>query len=434
MPAPTLPPRQAHRAMIGPPAPGRPASFLRRLGPGLITGAADDDPSGIATYSQAGAQFGVSLLWTPLFTLPLMVAVQSICARIGRVTGQGLTRNLERVMPRPLVACLVAGLIVANTINIAADLGAMGSAASLVLGGPAGVYTLAFGALSTALIILVPYHRYAGVLKWLTLSLMAYVAVAFTVRIDWAGVALATLIPRMPAGSWTVIVAVLGTTISPYLFFWQASEEVEEEEVRAEGPLLEHPEAATEELRRIDTDTAAGMVASNVIAFFVILTAAATLHAGGLTEIRTAEEAARALRPIAGPFSAALFCLGLVGVGLLAVPVLAGSAAYAVAELFGWRRGLERPVHAAPQFYAVILAVTAAGYGLALLGFNPMRALFWSAVINGVVAPPLMASVLLVARRRDLMGRFRVGGWLATGGWAATAAMTLAVAAMLLAA
>lgn len=407
-------------------------ALLRRFGPGLITGAADDDPSGIATYSQAGAQFGLSLLWAPLFTLPLMISIQTICARIGRVTGQGLAKNLLRVMPRPVVITLVAGLVVANTINVAADLSAMGAAADLVLGLGARPLTLLLAVICAVLVVAVPYHRYVGILKWLTLSLLAYVAVAFSVRIDWSGVARATLIPRAPAGSWTVIVAVLGTTISPYLFFWQSSEEVEDEEMRAEGSLLEHPEDAPAELQRIEGDTIVGMAVSNIIAFFVIVTAAATLHASDLTEVRTAEEAARALKPIAGPFAAAVFSLGLIGVGLLAVPVLAGSAAYAVAELFGWRRGLEQPLSGAPGFYGVILAVMGVGGALALVGFEPMRALFWSAVVNGVIAPPLMASALIVARRRDLMGRFRADGWLTAGGWAATIVMAGAVAAMVI--
>jgi len=402
----------------------------------LITGAADDDPSGIATYSQAGAVFGLQMLWTVVLTLPLMTAVQAISARIGRVTGQGLALNLTRILPRPVVAGLVLLLIVANVFNIAADLAAMGAAAELVSGWDAHAMALAFAAGSLLVQVLVPYHRYVSVLKWLTMALFAYVGVVFTVQVDWLEVAARTAMPRLKLdhAALLMVVAILGTTISPYLFFWEASEEVEEEEERGAGSLLEQPAAAPLELRRIAIDNVLGMGLSNLIAFFIILTTAVTLHAHGVRDIQTAAEAASALRPIAGDLAFALFSLGVVGTGLLAIPVLAGSAAYAVSDLMGWPRGLELKARQAPGFYGVIAAAIGLGIGVAAIGLDPMRALFWSAVVNGIMSVPIMAAMMLVATRRPILGRFTAGPAVATLGWTATALMAAAVAAMALSA
>jgi len=405
-----------------------------RLGPGLITGAADDDPSGIATYSQAGAQFGVNMLWTVALTYPLMVAIQSISARIGRVTGHGLATNLAQVFPRPLVMALAFLLFVANTINIGADLAAMGAAGRLVSGLDQHALTLGFAALSLILQVLVPYHRYVSILKWLTMSLFAYVAVVFTVRIDWAEVALRTVWPRLPGEGWiVVVVGLFGTTISPYLFFWQSSEEVEDEEARHERPLIRDGRRAKAELRRIEWDTIVGMGVSNLIAFFIILTTAVTLHAHGLTDIQTSEQAAAALRPVAGEFAFVLFALGIVGTGLLGVPVLAGSVGYAVGELGGWTCGLEYKPREAVRFYAVIVVAVVLGLVVDYSGLDPIKALFWSAVINGVISVPIMAAMMVVASRRHELGRFVASRVQVVFGWAATAIMAIAVAAMFLA-
>jgi NRAMP (natural resistance-associated macrophage protein)-like metal ion transporter len=383
-------------------------ALLKRIGPGIITGAADDDPSGIATYSQAGAQGGFGLLWTVVLTLPMMVAVQSISARIGRVTGHGLAANFVRVFPRPIVYLLVALLLVANTINVGADLAAMGAATQLVIGGPPHLYTVAFAIISLLAIVFIPYHRYVGILKWLTLSLFAYVGVVFAIRIDWAGVAQGAFVPGFDLNgkTATLIVAVFGTTISPYLFFWQSSEEVEEEEADSSGPLVDHPDQASRELSRIGWDTWVGMAFSNLIAFFIMLTAAVTLHANGQTDIQTSADAAAALRPVAGELAFALFALGIIGTGLLAVPVLAGSAAYAVAEAGGWRSGLERKPAQARHFYAVIGIAIVLGLAVDFSPLDPIKALFWSAVLNGVITVPIMVAMMVVGCRRDRMGPF----------------------------
>ena len=403
-------------------------AFLRRLGPGLITGAADDDPSGIATYSQAGARFGTELLWTVVLTLPLMAAIQSICARIGRVTGQGLAANMRKVLPGWAANGIVLLLFLANTVNIGANIAAMGAAARLVLGGNAAVFAIGLAAGSLLLQVFAPYHRYVHVLKWLTLTLFAYVGVIFTVQIDWAAAARDAFWPQLDWNRDAVItvVAVFGTTISPYLFFWQSAQEVEDETLAGARPLNRDPDAAPAELDRIDFDTWVGMGFSNLIAFFIMLTTAMTLHRAGITDIATSAQAAEALRPIAGDFAFLLFSLGIVGAGLLALPVLAGSAAYAIGELRGWRVGLENSLQKAPAFYGVI----ALAYGLGLLmlfsPLDPIRILFWSAVLNGVIAVPLMAATLIVASSRRQMGDFtapaalRVLGWLATGVMAAT--------------
>jgi NRAMP (natural resistance-associated macrophage protein)-like metal ion transporter len=407
--------------------------LLRRLGPGVITGAADDDPSGIATYSQAGAQLGFSILWTVPVTWPLLAIVQSISARIGRVTGHGLAANFRGIMPKWLVSLLVVLLMIANTVNIGADLAAMGAAAQLIVGGNARLFTVVFAAGSLLAIVFIPYHRYVGVLKWLTLSLLAYVGVVFAVKIDWAAVAIGTLVPRLDlsAGSLTLLVAILGTTISPYLFFWQSSEEVEEEEADPEaGPLMTHPEQASRELGRISRETWFGMALASLVFFFIVLTTAVTLHASGITDIQTSQQAAAALRPIAGEWAFALFALGIIGTGLLAVPVLAGSAAYAVAEARGWAMGLERTPREAKLFYSVIGVAIVLGLAVDLSPLDPIKALFWSAVLNGVITVPIMAAMMIVASRADCMGPFTATRWQRVGGWVATALMAAAAAGM----
>jgi Mn2+/Fe2+ NRAMP family transporter len=411
----------------------RRAALFQRLGPGLITGAADDDPGGIATYSQAGAQMGLNMLWAVPVSYPLLSAIQMISARIGRVTGHGLAANLGRVFPRPVVTLLVGLLFIANVVNIGADLAAMGAAAKLVLGWGQHTFTLLFAVVSLALQVLVPYHRYVRYLKWLTLALFAYVGVVFTVHIDWSQVALRTVVPQLAftGATVTMVVAIFGTTISPYLFFWQASEEVEEEEADpATGPLLEHPEQAPEQLSRIRWDTYVGMGFAHVIAFFIILTTAVTLHDSGMTGIQTSAEAALALRPIAGDLAFLLFSLGIIGTGLLAVPVLAGSAAYAISESQGWKIGLEHPAREAIGFYSVIGLATILGLAVDYSPLDPIKALFWSAVLNGVIAVPIMAAMMVVASRRHEMGPYIATLGQRIFGWAATAIMAAAAVAM----
>ncbi len=427
-------------ASSSPPAAQPPSSsrwslegLFKKLGPGVITGAADDDPSGIATYSQAGAQVGVGLLWTVVLTWPMMAAVQSVSARIGRVTGHGLAAGMARVFPRSIVTVLVLLLFIANTINLGADLAAMGAAAKLVLGGSERLFTIAFAVFSLLAIVFIPYHRYVGLLKWFTFSLLAYVGVVFAVKIDWGAVAVGALVPKIALSGEgvTLVVAIFGTTISPYLFFWQCSQEVEEEEADPQaGPLKQHPEQADRELNRIGWETWIGMAISNLIAFFIMLTAAATLNAAGKTDIHSAEQAAEALRPIAGDFAFLLFSLGLIGTGLLAIPVLAGSAAYAAAEVRGWRTGLERPLHEARPFYLVIGAAIVLGVGVGFTPLDPMRALVWSAVVNGVIVVPIMAAMMVVASRRSVMGAFTASGWQVVLGWLTTVVMAAAAIAM----
>ena len=409
-------------------------SWLGKLGPGLVTGAADDDPSGIATYSQAGAQFGYGLLWSLLLTFPLMVGIQMISARIGRVSGHGLATNIRRHYPAWLLYTLVSLLVLANTINIAADISAMGDAVKLILGGNAHLYVLFFGALSLLLQVFIPYKRYVRILKWLTLVLLAYVATGFAVKIPWATVLTQTFLPHI---QWkqdyiTTIVAVFGTTISPYLFFWQASQEVEEMQAEPQVPALKKTLGqADTQLHRIKIDTVIGMAFSNLVAFFIVLTTAVTLHAHGMTEIQTSAQAATALRPIAGELAFLLFTLGIVGTGLLAVPVLAGSAAYAVAGTFRWKNSLESKPSAAKAFYAIIAASMLLGVAISLSPIDPIKALFWSAVINGVISVPIMAVMMLMAARRDIMGALVVGVPLKFLGWLCTGVMLVAVLAML---
>jgi len=412
--------------------PSRP-KMLEVLGPGLITGASDDDPSGIATYSQAGAQFGYGLAWVMLFSWPLMCAIQETSARIGRVTGRGIAGNLKRHYPRWVLYLLVGLLLVANTINLGADLGAMAAAVKLVVGGPPLLYVAAFAVLTVLLEMFVRYARYVSVLKWLTLSLLAYVGVAFVVHVPWATVAHSLLVPHLALdrNALTVVVAILGTTISPYLFFWQAEEEVEEVKERPGAhPLVRAPGEAPAEFRRIRWDTYLGMAISNLVALFIIVTTAATLNAHGVTNIETSAQAAEALRPIAGDFVFVVFALGVVGTGLLAVPVLASSAAYAVGEAAGFHVGLARKVGRAKVFYAVIAAATLIGALLNFTALDPIKALFWTAVINGVVAVPIMAMMLLLADRRDVMGDFVLTPLLKAVGWLATVAMLLAAGGM----
>ncbi|MDB5796121.1 MAG: mntH [Paucimonas sp.] len=410
-----------------------PVSWLAGLGPGLITGAADDDPSGIATYSQAGAQFGFNMLWTVLLTYPLMVSIQLVSARIGRVTGRGLATNLRRHFPRWLLLSIVSLLVLANTINIAADVSAMGEALHLLAGGQAHWHAVGVGLLSLLLQILIPYRRYVRLLKWLTLALLSYVATVFVVHIPWAKVVTGALFPVLQSdvAYVTTVVAVLGTTISPYLFFWQASQEVED--LRADPSayaLLDRPEQARRHLHRIRVDTWTGMGFSNLVAFFIMLTTAVTLHMHGVTQIETSADAAQALRPVAGDFAFALFCAGIVGTGLLAIPVLAGASAYAMAGAFRWKNSLEAAPRDAWQFYAIIGLSTAGGVLLSLSGIDPIKALYWSAVVNGVIAVPVMAAMMLMAGRPDIMGRFVVGRRLKLLGWLTTACMSGAVSLM----
>jgi NRAMP (natural resistance-associated macrophage protein)-like metal ion transporter len=412
--------------------PERP-KLLQIMGPGLITGASDDDPSGIATYSQVGAQFGYGLAWTLLLTYPLMAAIQQISAEIGRVTGAGLAGNLRARYPRPLLYGVVALLLLANIINIGADLGAMGAALQLLVGGPALAYVFLFGVISALLEIFVRYSRYVSVLKWLSLSLFAYVATVFIVDVPWLEVGRQLVLPHITfeAAYITSVVAVFGTTISPYLFFWQAEEEVEEEkEQLGARPLKVAPEQAPAELQRIRIDTYVGMGFSNIIALFIVLTTAATLNAHGITDIQTSSQAAEALRPIAGQFAFTVFAAGIIGTGFLALPVLAGSAAYAVGEAAGWRVGLANKPWRAKAFYAAIAGATAIGVLLNFTPIDPIKALFWSAVINGVVAVPVMVMMMLLAVRRDVMGRFVIGPTLRCMGWLATAVMAAAAVGM----
>jgi len=407
---------------------------FRLLGPGLVTGAADDDPSGIATYSQAGAQFGYGLLWTVFLTTPFMIAIQIISARIGRVTGKGLAANVMEVAPRWLVLGLIFLLVAANTFNIAADIAAMGESLSLVIGGLDHEHALIFAATSTLLQVFVPYRRYAPVLKFMTLTLFAYVATALTVDIPWSTALLAAVGPKttLSADYFLMVVAVLGTTISPYLFFWQASQEVEEmHKGKVRRPLRELTRGGATELDRIGIDTTVGMIFSNVIAFSIILTTAAVLNAKGITNVNSATQAAEALRPIAGNFTFLLFALGIIGTGMLAIPVLAGAAAYGVSEAFGWTATLEAKAPDAIGFYTIIAAATVIGFGLGFTGFDAIHMLVWSAVLNGIAAVPIMAMMMVIVANSRLMGRFRAASWLIVLGWVGTGLMALAVAALI---
>jgi NRAMP (natural resistance-associated macrophage protein)-like metal ion transporter len=406
---------------------------LLQLGPGLITGAADDDPSGIATYSQVGAQFGFGMLWTMLFSYPLMAGIQEISARIGRVTGHGLAANIRKHQSKPVLYAVVFLMVFANVFNLGADIGAMGAAATLLAPGPAWLYVTLFGVASLLLQVLIPYKRYVPFLKWLTLALFAYVATALVVGQPRWDALRATFLPHisLDAASLTALVAVLGTTISPYLFFWQASEEVEDMNVHPkEHALKRSPEQAPEQLGRIRFDTYTGMALSNIVAFFIILTAAATLHAHGITNIGTADQAAKALEPLAGHFAFLLFAVGIIGTGLLAIPVLAGSAAYGVSEAFGWKASLERTAGHARRFYATIAAATLLGLLQNFLHMNPIKALFWSAVLNGVVAGPVIASMVILGSNPKVMGKFTLPPYVRVIGWIGAAVMCAATVGM----
>jgi NRAMP (natural resistance-associated macrophage protein)-like metal ion transporter len=414
--------------------------FAGRLGPGLITGAADDDPSGIATYSQAGSQFRVGLAWTLLLTTPLMIGIQMLSARIGWVTGEGLGANIAKMCPRWLTIGLVGLLVVANTINIAADIGAMGEAVRLLAGGHQVLYVLGFGALSVVAQVYFSYERTVRILKWLTLALFSYVAVILSVSVPWKQALLEAATPwaHFPKGVSmneyaSMVVAVLGTTISPYLFFWQASQEVEDNNRRPEAAELRtHPAYAAEHLSRIKQDTYVGMTFSNVIAICIVVATAVTLNEHGITTIQTSAQAAEALRPVAGEFAFAVFALGIIGTGMLAVPVLAGSAAYAVSEVFGWRSGLSHGFHEARGFYLIIIAATMLGTGMGAFEVDPIKALVWSAIVNGVISVPIMVVMMWIGQSKRLMGELTISRRHRFFGWAATGVMGVAVAFMLL--
>jgi Mn2+/Fe2+ NRAMP family transporter len=401
---------------------------LSRVGPGLITGVADDDPSGIATYSQAGAQFGLNMLWTMPLAFPLMAAIQSMCARIGRVTGKGLAANIKGAFPPIVLYVVVLLLLIANTLNIAADVAAMGEVAELVSGINRHLMTAFFVFGTLGLQVFVPYHRYVFFLKWLTLSLLAYAAVLFTVHVPWGQVALRTVWPHFTpnATAAAVVVGVFGTTISPYLFFWQASEEVEDMQGHHSAALVRDRRAAGTELRRIKWDTWSGMFYSDITAYFIILATAVTLHVAGVTDINTAAQAASALRPLAGNFAFIVFALGILGVGLIGVPVLAGSGAYALAEVMGWKEGLERKATDARGFYGVIAVSVLVGLVIQYSPISPMKALFWSAVINGIVAVPLMVVIILLVSKKSVMGAYTASRQVIMLGWVATAVMGVA--------
>lgn len=408
--------------------------FLKTLGPGLITGASDDDPSGIGTYSQAGAQLGYGIGWTMLLTYPLMVAIQEISGRIGRITGHGIAGNVCRNFPAPMIWGLIVMLFIANTINIAADLAAMGDALKLLIGGPGIVYVILFGAVSIAAQILFDYKRYIAILKWLTLSLFAYVIALFVVKVSWGDALRGALVPSMKFDSAhiTTLVAILGTTISPYLFIWQSSQEAEDQRIDSDKqPLKDDARGTQGELRRIRMDTMLGMGFSNLIALSIMTTAAATLNANGITDIATSAQAAQALRPVAGAFAELIFALGIIGTGLIAIPVLAGATAYAVGEGRKWPVGLSRKPKEAIAFYLVLTVSAAAGIGLNFTPIDPVKALYWSAVVNGVLAAPVMILLMVLVRRADIMGKLVVRGWLYRLGWAATAAMAACIVAMI---
>lgn len=407
---------------------------LSRLGPGLITGASDDDPSGIGTYTQAGATLGYATLWTAIVTLPLMIVVQHICAKIGMCSGRGLAGVLKRYYSKAYLYPVVIGLVIANTINAGADIAAIGAAINMFVPIPISALVVPIAAGIVALQVWGSYKLIVRVFKWLTLSLFAYVIAAFLAKPDWYSVARATFFPQI---SWTseyatTIVAILGTTISPYLFFWEASEEVEEEKSEGRRTLTARLGATDAEIRSEKIDTVVGMLFCNVVFYFVILAAGATLHASGRTDIQSASEAAQALRPLAGNLATVLFAIGLIGAGLLAVPVLTGSAAYAVAETFGWESGLDEKPRHAKKFYGVIAASTLTGVAIDFLGINPISALFWTAVINGVVAPPLLVVVMLVSNNKHVMGKRTNGRFTNIVGWLAAAIMFAAAIGVIL--
>ena len=408
-------------------------AFLKALGPGLITGAADDDPSGIGTHSQVGAEFGYGLAWTFVLSFPLMVAIQQIAAEIGRVTGAGIARNLRRHFPKPILYAMVALLLVANVVNLGADLSAMGAALNLLIGGSTALYTMLFGILCIVLEVGLSYPRYAAILKWTTLSLFTYVAVVVVAGVPWGHALRSLVVPELQfnAAYATAFVAILGTTISPYLFFWQAGQEIEEQHRHHAKPLCLTPKSAGPELKRIRLDTLTGMAFSTLISLAIVFATAATLHASGVRDITTSSQAAEALRPIAGQFAFAMFAAGVIGTGLLAVPVLAGSAAYAVTEMAGIAGSLDAKPLSARLFYGTIAVTTLAGASLNGVGIDPARALYWAAVVNGVLAGPLMVIMMLIVRNPRAMGRLTVSPLQTAFGWAATVVMIAASALFL---
>ena len=412
----------------------KPRRWYQVLGPGLVTGAADDDPSGVGTYSQVGAQFGYGMAWTMFFGFPLLASIQAICARIGATTGKGIAQNLRLHYPPALLRGVVLMLLVANVINLGADLGAMAAALALLIPGPLLLYTALFGVACVLLEVFVSYARYAAILKWATLSLFAYVGVVLVADVPLAEAARGTLVPSFTfdRDHAMALVAIFGTTISPYLFFWQAGQEVEEQHRLHHKPLLVSPRRAGPELRRIRLDTLVGMGFSHLVALFIVIATAATLHANGVREITSAAQAAEALRPIAGELAFALFAVGIIGTGLLAVPILAGSAAYAVSETFGWVEGLDRKPREAKAFYGVIALATAGGIALNFIGIDPMKSLYWAAVVNGLLAPPLMVVTMLIARNPRVMGSLTISPRLAFGGWLSTAVMWVVAGVFLL--
>lgn len=379
--------------------------FWGSLGPGLITGAADDDPSGIATYSVAGAQLGTSLLWTALITWPLMAAVQMMCARIGMVTGRGLSAAFKAKFPRPLVFVAIVALLIANTINIGADLAGMADAAEMLTHLSSHLWVLVFAVGISWATVRLRYFQIARILKWLALILFAYVIDAFVIHPDWSVALRNTFIPSMPHGKegWQTLVAILGTTISPYLFFWQASQEVEEEKAAGRNTLARRKGATIDEIRIRKFDVGIGTFFSNLVMYFIILSTAFTLHRSGKTDIETSKDAAMALLPLAGPMAYALYTVGIIGVGLLAIPTLTGSAAYAFAETLGWRQGLDKHLNQARSFYLVILASTVAAVIMDFANISPVKALYWTAVINGLLAPFLLVGILIIACDNKLM-------------------------------
>jgi NRAMP (natural resistance-associated macrophage protein)-like metal ion transporter len=411
-------------------------SFFQRVGPGFITGAADDDPSGIATYSQTGAQFGYSQLWLALFTFPLMAVIQEMCGRIGMVAGDGLAGIMRKHYGRTVLFTCVAVLLIANTINIGADLGAMAQTMQLVLGLPFGFWLISLTILTLLLEVFVSYPKYAKFLKYLTLSLFAYIAVAFIVKVDWAAVAWFTFVPSLQFDRATFmnVVAVLGTTISPYLFFWQTDQEVEEEisQHKIFGFGIGKPRVSKGELHGMRTDTVIGMFFSNLVMFFVILTAATTLASNGITNIETASQAAEALRPLAGDFAFVLFALGILGTGMLAVPVLAGSAAYAVSEAMSWHGGLSKKLKEAPGFYGIIILSTLVGLLVNYMGIPPFKMLYYTAILNGIAAPVLIVMILAISNNKRIMGKHVNGAASNIVGWLLAAVMILALVGLVI--
>ncbi|SRR5665213_1609624 len=408
-------------------------NILTILGPGLVTGAADDDPSGIATYSQVGAQFGYGMGWTVILSFPLMVAIQEVAAHIGVVTGHGIARSVKQHYPRWLLAAIVIALLIANVINIGADIAAMGDAAALLIGGKMEFWVILVATISILFETFLSYARYASILKWMTLALFAYVATALVAHVQWSEALTGAVLPvlALNAAQFTALVAVLGTTISPYLFFWQSAQEVEELARRHCKPLHIVPRRAGAEFRRIRIDTLTGMAVSNLIAWFIIISTAATLHAHGMTHIQTSAQAAQALAPIAGKFASVIFSIGIIGTGLLALPVLAGSSAYAMCETFGWNEGLDSKPRAARAFYGIIAGGTLLGALLAFTPIDPMKALYWSAVVNGVLAGPIMAVMMIIASSEKVMGKLTISPALKFWGWLSTAVMLAAAVALI---